>query len=276
MKKIIVPVDFSKYSEYALETAAALAKKHNSELVVMHMLEMSESIFSATSSERNDENAFMMMVANKNFTAFLDKPYLEGLTVTPIIKYHKVLKEVAGVSSEIKADLIVMGSRGHSEHDGVFTGSNTEKVVRYSDTPVLVIKSKPTSVNFEHIVLATDFDEESISSAKKASKLLSQLAKKTTLLYINLPGLGFLSTDEIDEKVTEFMDASGLAKTDINLARISAHNVEDGVLSYAVRQQADAVAMITRGRKGLNHFFGGSISEDVVNHSKLPVVTFKL
>lgn len=46
MKKIIVPVDFSKHSEYALETAAALAKQHQSELVVMHMLELSESVFS--------------------------------------------------------------------------------------------------------------------------------------------------------------------------------------------------------------------------------------
>ena len=276
MKKIIVPVDFSKHSEYALETAAELAKQHNSELIVMHMLEMSESIFSASADTRNEENAFMMMVANKNFTAFLDQPYLEDIEVTPLIKYHKVLKEVASVSSEFDADLIVMGSRGHSVHDGIFTGSNTEKVVRYSDIPVLVIKSKPTSVNFEHIVLATDFEEESIPSAKKAAKLLAELAKKTTLLHINLPGLGFLSTDEIDEKVDTFMDQSGLAKSEVNVARISAHNVEDGVLSFAVRQQADAVAMITRGRKGLNHFFGGSISEDVVNHSNLPVITFKL
>ena len=67
MKKIIVPVDFSKHSEYALETGAALAKQNNSELIVMHMLEMSESIFSASSDERGEENAFMLMVANKNF-----------------------------------------------------------------------------------------------------------------------------------------------------------------------------------------------------------------
>jgi nucleotide-binding universal stress UspA family protein len=276
MKKIIVPVDFSKHSEYALETGAALAKQHNSELIVMHMLEMSESIFSASSAERGEENAFMLMVANKKFEAFLDQPYLEGLEVTPMVKYHKVLKEVAEVAADVRADLIVMGSRGHSDHDGVFTGSNTEKVVRYSNTPVLVIKSKPKSVNFEHIVLATDFSEESVPAVKKALELLIELGQKTTLLHINSPNLTFLSTDEIDEKIATFLKLAKLNESDVTIARISDHNVEDGVSNFARKQQADAIAMITHGRKGLSHFFGGSISEDVVNHSKLPVITFKL
>ena len=46
MKKIKIHVHFSKHSEYALETAAALSKQHHSELFVMHMLELSESILS--------------------------------------------------------------------------------------------------------------------------------------------------------------------------------------------------------------------------------------
>lgn len=275
MKKIIVPVDFSKHSEYALETAAALAKKHQAELIVMHMLELSESIFSASSSERNEENAFMLMVANKKFETFLDKPYLEGIEVTQHIKYHKVLKEVAGVAKDINADLIVMGSRGHSDHDGIFTGSNTEKVVRYSETPVLVVKSRIDAVNFKNIVLATDFAEDSVEGVKSALEVLNDLSESVTLLHINLPNLGFSSTDEIDELVANFLELANLSEKDVKIARIADHNVEDGVLNFAHRQNADAVAMITHGRTGLSHFFGGSISEDVVNHTKLPVITFR-
>ncbi|WP_299101493.1 universal stress protein [uncultured Winogradskyella sp.] len=276
MKKIIVPVDFSEYSEYALETAASLAKQHQSELIVMHMLEMSESIISASSDKRGEENAFMLMVANKKFEEFLDKPYLEDVNVTPLVKYHKVLKEVAEVASEERADLIIMGSRGHSDHDGIFTGSNTEKVVRYSETPVLVVKSQLKTVDFNHIVLGCDFSENSIAAAKHAIELLGKLGKKTTLLYINAPTLGFLSSDEVDDKIANFLELAKLNANEVNIGIISDHNVEDGVLSFARREQADAVSMITHGRKGLSHFFGGSISEDVVNHSKLPVITFKL
>ena len=276
MRKIIIPVDFSKHSEYALETGAALAKQHNAELIVMHMLELSESIFSASSTDRNEETAFMLMMTNKEFEKFLDKPYLEGISVTPLIKHHKVLKEVSEVAGHEKADLIVMGSRGHSEHDGIFTGSNTEKVVRYSDTPVLVVKSKPDSVNFNNVVLGCDFSEESISAVKNALELLNELADKATLLHVNLPNLSFLSTDEINENVSDFIKLSRLDETNLNIAFTSDHSVEDGVLNYAKRENADAVAIITHGRTGLSHFFGGSISEDLVNHSKLPVVTFKL
>ncbi|WP_111683684.1 universal stress protein [Winogradskyella tangerina] len=276
MKKIIIPVDFSKHSEYALETGAALAKQHNAELIVMHMLELSESIFSASSSDRNEETAFMLMVTNKEFEKFLDKPFLEGISVTPLIKHHKVLKEVADVASHEKADLIVMGSRGHSDHEGIFTGSNTEKVVRYSDTPVLVVKSKPDSVNFNNIVLGCDFSEDSISAVKNALELLNELADKVTLLHVNLPNLSFLSTDEINENVSDFLKLSQLDKSSLNIDYTADHTVEDGVLNYAKRANADAVSIITHGRTGLSHFFGGSISEDLVNHSKLPVVTFKL
>tara|TARA_R100001369_G_scaffold9777_1_gene22635 strand:- start:1116 stop:1946 length:831 start_codon:yes stop_codon:yes gene_type:complete len=276
MKKIIIPVDFSKQSEYALETAAALAKQHNSELIVMHMLELSESVFSSSSSDRNEETAFMLMVANKEFQTFLDQPYLEGISVTPIIKHHKVLKEVSEVASDVKADLIVIGSRGHSTHDGIFTGSNTEKVVRYSDTPVLVVKSKPESVNFNNIVLATDFSEESISAVKNALEVLNELGTQVTLLHINLPNLNFLSTSEIDERVSKFLELENLEDQRKHIAYISDYNVEDGISNYARAVNADALAMITHGRTGLSNFFGGSISEDVVNHTKLPVVTFKL
>lgn len=276
MKKIIIPVDFSQHSEYALETGAALAKKYNAELIVMHMLELSESIFSTSGNEKNEETIFMLMVANKEFEKFLDKPYLEGVSVTPVIKHHKVLKEVSEVASQEKADLIVMGSRGHSDHDGVFTGSNTEKVVRYSDTPVLVVKAKPNSVHYKNVVLGCDFNEESISAVKNALETLNELADKVTLLHVNLPNLSFLSTDEINEKVSDFIKLSKLNESDLNIAYTADHMVEDGVLNYARRVGADAVSMITHGRTGLSHFFGGSISEDLVNHSNLPVITFKL
>ena len=276
MKKIIIPVDFSEYSEYALKTGASLAKKHNSELIVMHMLELSESIITTSDSQKSEETAFMLMVANKKFEEFLDQPYLEGLSVTPIIKHHKVLKEVSEVSKDVKADLIVMGSRGHSDHDGVFTGSNTEKVVRYSDTPVLVVKSNPETISFKNIVLATDFSEKSVATVKSALELLNELGEKVTLLHVNLPSISFLSTDEIDEKIAKFLLLANIKKDEVNIDHIADHNVEDGVLSYAKRTNADTLAMITHGRTGLSHFFGGSISEDLVNHAKLPVITFKL
>jgi nucleotide-binding universal stress UspA family protein len=49
-----------------------------------------------------------------------------------------------------------------------------------------------------------------------------------------------------------------------------------GVINGAKSADADLIAMPTHGRKGLSHFFNGSIGEDVVNHSTMPVITFKI
>lgn len=275
MKKIIIPVDFSKHSEYALETGALLAKKHNAELIVMHMLELSESIFTASSSEKSEETAFMLMITNKKFETFLDKPYLEGITVTPMIKHHKVLREVDEVATQLKADLVIMGSKGINDYDGVFTGSNTEKVVRYSNTPVLVVKSKPKSVEFEAVVLATDFSEDSVSAVSSAMELLNGLSNKVTLLHVNRPNINFASTEEIEERVENFLHKAKHPEWKDRITYIADYSVENAVMSYANKNNMDAIAMITHGRKGISHLFNGSISEDLVNQSKLPVITLK-
>ena len=43
MKTIIVPVDFSKHSEYALKVAAELSKNSKAEIIAMHMLGFADS-----------------------------------------------------------------------------------------------------------------------------------------------------------------------------------------------------------------------------------------
>ena len=69
--------------------------------------------------------------------------------------------------------------------------------------------------------------------------------------------------------------------SEFNVKNIATHiynetNVEKGILNFANTINADLIGMSTHGRKGLSHFFNGSISEDLVNHAKLPVVTFKI
>ena len=139
MKKIIVPIDFSEHSEYALETAASIAKKHNSELIVLHMLELSNAVYTASRSSIGEEAVFYLKLAEQKMSKFLDRPFLEGLEITPVIKHFKVFKEINEIVDEQQIDLIVMGSHGASGVKEVIIGSNAEKVVRHSTIPVLIV-----------------------------------------------------------------------------------------------------------------------------------------
>jgi nucleotide-binding universal stress UspA family protein len=277
MKKIIVPVDFSEHSEFALETAAGIAKKYNSELIVLHMLELSNAIISANSTKLGEEAVFYLKLAEQKFNSFLDKPYLEDIEVTPIVKHFKVWTEVNDVANEHKADLIVMGSHGSNGIKEVLVGSNTEKVVRHSDIPVLVIKHSPILLEFENGVFASDFSEDAVAPYLKAKMTFEKLGAKMHLVYVNSPDGNFKSSPEIDKSVADFLKkADGDLKNSPSVSVVSDYSIEKGILNFANVIGADIIGVATHGRKGLAHFFEGSISEDIANHSTLPVMTFKI
>lgn len=277
MKKIIVPVDFSEYSEYALEAASNIARKYNSELIVVHMLELSNAILTAGSTALNEEAVFYLKLAEQKFETFLDKPYLDGIKVTPIVKHFKVWDEVNDVAKEQNANLVVMGSHGVSGIKEVLVGSNTEKMVRHSDIPVLVIKHNPILFDFENGVFASDFSEDAVAAYIKAKTIFDKLGAKMHLVYVNSPDGNFKSSSEIDKQISAFLkkaDGDLEHLHDVNI--VSDYTIEKGILNFANVIGADVIAVATHGRKGLAHFFEGSISEDLANHSTLPVMTFKI
>lgn len=272
MNNIIIPVDFSKYSEYALEIGALLAKKHNATLHVLHMLELSDSLISQSESDNKNEMMFLLALSQKKFENFLDKDYLEGVQVKAATKHHKVYREVNEVAQNVNADLIIMGSHGLMAHEGIFAGSNAEKMVRNSTTPVLTIKSKPKNFNLNKVIFATDLSEESIPAYKKAAQIFSTLGSELHVVYINRPHTDYISSREFKELTDQYAAAGGSDQVEF----ISDYTVEDGLLAYAKETQAGCIAVSTHARKGLSHFFRGSISEDLANHSLLPVMSFKI
>ncbi|NRD23944.1 universal stress protein [Winogradskyella litoriviva] len=277
MKKIIVPIDFSEHSEFALEAAASLAQKFGSELIVLHMLELSNAVISSASDTLSQEAVFYLKMAEQKFETFLDKPYLKDIKVTPIVKHFKVWSEVNDVADEHNANLIIMGSQGASGIKEVLIGSNTEKVVRHSDVPVLVIKHNPILLDFENVVFACDFSEEAVEPYLNAKSTFNKLGAKMHLVYVNSPDGNFKSSSEIDKKVADFLKRADGNVDNLNTVNVvSDYSIEKGILNFANVIGADLIAVATHGRKGLSHFFEGSVSEDIANHSTLPVMTFKI
>jgi len=274
MKTIIVPIDFSEQSEFALKAAASLSKKHGSEIIALHMLELNEAMISSSEGFHPEQTVFLIKMAEKRISEFLDKPYLKGVKkVTPIIKHFKVFSEVNDVAAKHGADMIIMGSHGSDGLKEIFVGSNAEKVVRNSDIPVLVIKDEMEDFKAENFVFACAFKDESLIAFKKAKDFADKLSAKLHLVYINTPGDNFLSTQDAYEKVNKYLQKAGAGK-EVNI--YNDYSVEKGILNFSESIKADVIGIPTHGRKGLSHFFMGSIGEDITNHSKIPVITFKL
>jgi len=278
MKKILVPVDFSEHSEYALEVAATLAKKQEAEIIVLHMLGRSEAVLTKDDSQEFMEAQFYMKLSKKRFNEFLDQPYLKGIKVSEMVQNYKIFSEINNVAKEQDIDLIVMGSHGTGGLSEIFVGSNTEKVVRTSEVPVLVIKEKIPNFDIKKVVFAFDFQIESLPAYNKVLRLFTTLRAEVSLVYVNLPGINFMSTTKIQERIDSFLLASshGDIPENSKIHQVSDYSVEKGIYNYAKKIDADLIVIPTHGRSGLAHFFKGSIGEDIANHANLPVMTFKI
>jgi len=234
-------------------------------------------MLSASDGLQDQKVAFFMKLAEQKFEKFLDKDFLKGVNVTPIIKHFKVFSEVNDVAKKHDADLVVMGSHGTSGVMEFFVGSNTERVVRNSDIPVLVVKNNVSQINFDVVSFACDFSKESIPSYKKAVSMFEKTGSKMYLVYVNLPNDRFKSSLEIEKRVVDFlMEADGNTDRMEDVNYVSDYTIEDGILNFSNKIGADIIAIPTHGKKGLAHFFEGSVGEDVANHATLPVITFKI
>ncbi len=279
MKKILVPTDFSKLSINALEVAVEIAKKSNSEITLLHVVEeASQSSFSIAGEWRTTENW-----SDKLFTLKLlekAKDQLEKLVMDPRFSAVKINGELRlgnafhgmrTIIVENKVDLVVMGTRGRSDLEAMVIGSNTERVVRQAKCPVLSIHKKPAKVNFKEIVYAT--------AMHKDEEVFSRMIKRTQQLYnstIHLVRINTPGDFQRDYVVKDYMEkfAKKLALKNYTINVYNDITEEDGIIYFADSIDADLIAMATHGRTGFAHVMAGSIAEDVVGHSKRPVLTF--
>jgi nucleotide-binding universal stress UspA family protein len=278
MKTIIVPIDFSEYSEYALKAAVSLSKNNDIEILALHMLDLQgQHSFSESASYLQEKTMFLYQIAKKSFKKFLKKEYLEGVKVKPIIKHFKVFSEVNQVAKEENADLIIMGSHGATGLKELFVGSNTEKVIRFSEIPVLVVKNDLVDFNFNEVVFATDFSKKSVGTYLRTKSIVNDFKGKMHILYVNTPYTDFKTTYEMENLAADFFAiAEGNTDKMKEVTFVCDKDVENGILNFANSFGADLIAVSTNARKGFSHFFEGSISEDIANHASLPILTLKL
>ena len=274
MKKILIPTDFSDHAEYALKVAAQIAKKNNGEIILLHMLELPHEGSDAVGTGSDiPEIMFFKNAAIRRLEDLMDEDYLEGLKVSEIIQFEMAFDGILNISRKNDVDLIVMGSHGASGFKEMFIGSNAEKVVRNSDIPVLIIKKEEDNFQVNDFVFASNFSEEIKKPFAKVVEFANKFDSTLHLVMVNTPN-NFQSSSAANDTMTKFLSNFNVSKVETHIYNET--NVEKGILNFSDSINADLIGMSTHGRKGISHFFNGSISEDLVNHSNRPVITFKI
>jgi nucleotide-binding universal stress UspA family protein len=274
MKRILIPTDFSKYADLAIEAGAQIAQKNNAEIVLIHMLELPGQSNDALTGETSIPA--IMLFKNKADETLKDiknRPYLKGIPIKEVVLLDNASRGITNYSNQNDIDLIIMGSHGSSGFEEIFVGTNTEKVVRLSNTPVLIIKNKTDKLDIKKIVFASDFSKEIKKPFLELLKFVNIFNAKLKLVMICTPN-SFKSTSSAQKIMKEFVAEFDMP--DYSMEIYNDTNIEKGITNYADAKEADLIALCTHGRTALTHFFNGSISEDLVNHTSRPVITFKI
>ncbi len=275
MKRILVPIDFSEQAEYAMKTAAQIAKKSGGKLFLLHMLNLPSDQTDMDPAADASSPAKMLYLSkiHEKFDDLKEADYMEGIEVSEEVRFHKTFDGIINFSKELNCDLIVMGSHGATGLKEMFIGSNTEKVVRNSDVPVLVVKKGVDIKHCKKFVFASDFNEETKPSFGRFLKFVAKFDAEVDLLFVNTVH-NFESTHDTSKRMHEFV--VNFEMPDYTLNIFNDTSVERGILNFAKDTEADIIALNTHQRKGLSSMFNDSISEDLINHALKPVITFKI
>jgi len=272
MKKILVPTDFSKCAVSAADYAMLLAQKMEAEVHFLHVADVPVDWSAMDNSEKiYPEVTKTVGHAQRALDQLVQQSERLGLTAKKYLSYNKDYRAILEYIDSKNIDMVVMGSTGATGLKELLIGSNTQKIVRLSPVPVLVIKEQDfDNPKLDHMVFVSDFDEEVMEQFKRFVEFVQNFDVKLSLLFVNTPEI---FTDTLTTKIKMGNYANHAAEVVENSFVFNSYNIMKGLQAFCKENQPDAIGMITHGSSSGLHLFNHSLTEKVVNHSEIPVLT---
>jgi nucleotide-binding universal stress UspA family protein len=137
IRTILHPTDFSEYSQYAFQLAAALARDHGAHLVVLHVgitpiVAFGEGVLPV------DTGALEQELGEKLAQIQAADPQVK--VEHRLIMGPEPVAEILQTAAEEPCELIVMGTHGRTGLRRALMGSVAEQIVRKAPCPVLTVK----------------------------------------------------------------------------------------------------------------------------------------
>ncbi len=286
-RKILVATDFSADAERALEVALALAQPTKSEVHLIHALEVLVAPLAPyTMSIPDDLIGVAREVGLRKLEAARRKVEARGLATSAVLGSVPAALAVAARAREIGADLVVVGSHGHTGVKRFLLGSVAEHTVKESPVSVLTVRGEGHAEAPRTIVVGADFSAHSelaIALAADWARAFGAQLHLVNGLQLTLPFLAPYEVTVPDAFIDESYAAAGkkLAALAEKLAGIDVHTTvlsaapQDALDTLATRVKADLIVTGSRGLRGVKHALLGSVAERTLRHAPCSVLTVK-
>ncbi|MFB6257923.1 MAG: universal stress protein [Flavobacteriales bacterium] len=285
MQQILVPTDFSECAENAKDTAIHIAERNGATIHLLHSVNtpVDWREFEAYTRRgtipfsgggqaelHSDFNTAVEAIESKMGEA-TQEAEAKSLEACSHVVYNYNYNDIVKWADEKEMDLIVMGSHGASGWNELFVGSITQRVVRTSEVPVLVVKGDNELRELHDLVFASDFEEpEASTDLKEAISFAKIFGAKLHMLFVNTPRKfedSMHSYEKMDRCLSE-------VTVDIPYEQhvFNEYSIEDGVRSFAERENMGSISIATHGYTGVKRLFDPNVTEHLINHSDRPVL----
>ncbi|NNC84369.1 MAG: universal stress protein [Flavobacteriales bacterium] len=257
-RKILVPIDYTKVSENAVDHAQNLALHIGAEVYLLHLVSRAEHL----SDAKTRMQAFKEHMSSR----------YEGVKFLSTVRVGSIFDDISDVAAELEVVLIVMGTHGMRGFQ-FLVGSNALRIVSSSRTPFIIVQEKGIKENgYDDIVVPLDLHKET----KQKLSLVVNMAK-----YFNAR-VHLISPHETDEFLQNTLKRNlAFASQKMKEAGIE-HKVvvadkdkdfDDAIISYSVVHDIDLISIMNLKENSLAGLLGGGYTQKVVtNEAQIAVM----
>jgi nucleotide-binding universal stress UspA family protein len=299
IRRILCPVDFSRFSRHALEQAVELARELGAGITALHVAGVAPvtdvvTIGAPIPLEPARLAAPQRAALTSELLEFACEVEAGGLIVRTLLNEGHPVAMILKAAQEWPADLIVMGTHGRSGFERLLLGSVTERVLRRAPCPVLTVPNRvftaKRDLTFSRIICAVDLSPESLRALEAAVSLAARGGPGVEAVHvIELFAEGGGLRDELTLDTPSFREElMRSARERLHAAipetlRAQAPVVETvtmgkaykEILRIAADEAADLIVLGVRGRSATDLLLFGSTTQHVVRQAQCPVLTVR-
>ncbi len=287
MKKILIPVDFSDYSEIAMQYGLRMASVIGAEIRLFHafldpVIDAPIPMYDFGGYEKVHQELLTEAETHEkerleNYQEILRRQiaqnHIQNVELGDYI-YQKGFpaEEIVAAANHYQSDVIILGGKRKTGiMKGIFSGV-TEDVINQTDIPVMVIPQNRIAAPEGHIMYATNYDEADFKNILRLIELLAGFQTKLYFVHIC-----FGTMDREDKvnmvKIRRFVQKeypSQLVVYDI----VESENLIEGFDKYMSANQIDMIALTSHKRNFLTRLFSPNLTKTLLTQTKIPMLIF--
>jgi nucleotide-binding universal stress UspA family protein len=287
LKRILVPIDFSKNSFTACLFAFSLAKSLGAEIKLLHVYQDpfidSGYVNTRISSEKYERNILFEIeeMARKNIVAFVQviQTELEKLGLKDVKFHYNLLKgkpenQIVEISELFNPYMIVLGTQGSGKVPNDIIGSVTTKVIENTKVPILAIPENWQFKNLDklNILYATDFDDSDFSAFNNLLEILKPFSVHFDCIHIE-------SNEKKPWKEMQMFKLESRLSKDYPNVPLKCHlinhsNLLKGIQEFVDKEGIDIISFTSPKRSILYKIVFPNNLKKMIYQSKIPMLIF--